>query len=199
MCEPVSIGMAVVAVAGSVMGAHDKAKAEGQAEDAKRKSQMEMVKQMNIANADLNLQAQDKGDQARQQLTEVNLKSLRNRGMLNAAIGESGLSGNSMDRIKQVSQAQTDREAQSIRDNYKRDYQAIFANQVGNVENTKSQLKSMAPTFKSSRVADALNAASAGMGAYMASGGTFGMGSKSAPVTEVDPEKLSANKKPSGN
>lgn len=180
MCEPVSITMAVMAVAGAAMGAHDKAKAEGQAEDARRKSQIEMVKQMNIANADLNLQLKDKGDQARQQLTEVNLKSLRNRGMLNAAIGESGLSGNSMNRIKQVTQAESDRDAQSIRDNYQRDYQTIFANEVGNVENTKSQLKSSAPIFKTSRVADALNIASAGANAYGASGGKFG---KEAPTT----------------
>lgn len=191
MCEPVSIGMAVVAVAGSAMGAHDKAKAEGKAEDAKRKSQMEMIKQMNIANADLNLEVQDKGDQARQQLTEVNLKALRNEGMLSAAIGESGLSGNSMDRIKQVSQAETDREAQSIRDNYKRDYQTIFANQLGNVENTKSQLNSMAPVLKTSRVADALNAVSAGMGAYSASGGKFG--AKSSGTNTSSPKPITTN------
>ena len=88
MCEPVSIAMAVVAVAGAAMGASEKAKAEGQAEDSKRKSQIEMVKQMNIANADSALQAKDKAEQANQQMTEINLKALRNRGMVAAAIGD---------------------------------------------------------------------------------------------------------------
>lgn len=150
MCEPVSITMAVMAVAGAAMGASEKAKAEGQAENARRKSQIEMIKQMNIANADLSLEAKDKAEQARQQMTEINLKSLRNRGMVAAAIGESNLAGNSMNRIKQVTDAQSSRETMSVLDNYQRDYQTIFANQVGNVENTKSQMNSMAPVFRAS-------------------------------------------------
>lgn len=178
MCEPVSIAMAVVAVAGAAMGAHGKAKAEGQAEDAKRKSQIEMIKQMNIANADLALQAKDKGEQAQQQMTEINLKSLRNRGMINAAIGESGIAGNSMNRIKQVTEAETSREKMGVLDNYQRDYQTIFANQVGNVANTKSQLNSMAPVMRTSKLASALDVVSAGANAYGASGGKFGQGSK---------------------
>ncbi|MFY1052738.1 virion core protein, T7 gp14 family [Ectopseudomonas khazarica] len=164
MCEPVSITMATMAVLGAGVGAHDKAKAEGQAEDARRKGQIEMVKQMNFANADLKLQAQDKGEQARQQLTDLNLKALRNRGMVAAAIGESNLSGNSMNRIKRVTDAEVSREKMGVVDNYQRDYQTIFANQVGNVENTKSQLKSSAPVFRTSKLAQALDVVGAGMG-----------------------------------
>lgn len=184
MCEPVSIAMAVVAVAGAAMGAKDKAKAEGQAEDSKRKSQIEMVKQMNIANADSALQAKDKTEQANQQMTEINLKALRNRGMVAAAIGESNLSGNSMDRIKRVTDAESSREKMGVLDNYQRDYQSIFANQVGNVENTKSQMKSMAPIFRTSKLANALDVASAGMGAYAGSGGKFGTESKTPTTTK---------------
>lgn len=164
MCEPVSIGMAIVAVAGAAAGAHDKAKAEGQAEDARRKSQIELIKQMNIGNADLALEAKDKAEQANQQMTEINLKSLRNKGMVAAAIGESNLAGNSMDRIERVTDAETSREKMAVLDNYQRDYGTIFANQVGNVENTKSQLKSSAPVFRTSKLASALNVVSAGMG-----------------------------------
>lgn len=164
MCEPVSITMAVMAVAGAAAGAHDKAKAEGKAEDARRKSQIEMVKQMNIANADLALESKDKAEQAQQQMTEINLKSLRNRGMVAAAIGESNLAGASMDRIQRVTEAETSREKMSVLDNYQRDYQTIFANQVGTVENTKAQLKSSAPVFRTSKLASALNVVSAGMG-----------------------------------
>jgi len=172
--------MAVVAVAGSAMASHDKAKAEGNAEDARRKSQIEMVKQMNVANADLALESKDKYDQAQQQLTEVNLKSLRNKGMVAAAIGESNIAGNSMDRIKRVTQAETDRERVGIMDNYQRDYGTIFANQVGNVENTKSALKSSQPVHRTGKLAQALDAVSAGVGAYGASGGKFGSGSSAA-------------------
>lgn len=177
MCEAVSISMAAMAASGAAMGAHDQAKAEGQAEDAQRKSQIEMIKQMNIANADLSLEATDKAEQARQQLTEINLQAIRNRGMVAAAIGESNIAGNSMNRIKRVTDAQSSRETMSVLDNYQRDYQTIFANQLGNVENTKAQMRSMAPIIRTSKIAHALNVASAGMGAYTASGGTFGKGS----------------------
>ncbi|WP_177343737.1 MULTISPECIES: hypothetical protein [Pseudomonas] len=172
------------------MGAHDKAKAEGQAEDAQRKSQIEMIKQMNTANADLSLEAKDKAEQARQQLTEINLQAIRNRGMVAAAIGESNIAGNSMNRIKRVTDAQSSREQMAVVDNYQRDYQTIFANQLGNVENTKAQMRSMAPVIRTSKIAHALNVASAGMGAYTASGGTFGKGSGgSAPSTQAAAEE----------
>lgn len=184
MCDPTggAMTMAILSATGATMGARDKAKAEGQAEDARRRSQIELVKQMNITNADLSLEAKDKAEQANHQLTEINLKSLRNRGMVTAAIGESNLAGNSMDRIKRVTEAETSREKMAVVDNYKRDYQAIFANQVGNVENTKSQLKSSAPVFRSSKLAQALDAAGAGMGAYVSAGGKFGK--ESAPSTK---------------
>jgi len=157
--------MAAVALVGGLSSAHDQAKAEGQAEDAKRKSQIEMVRQMNMANADLTLENRDKWEQANQELTEINLKSLKNRGMVTAAIGESGLSGNSMDRIQRVTQAETEREKDSVVTNYQRDYQAIFANQVGNVENTKSAIRGAAPVIKTSNLSKALGVASSTAGA----------------------------------
>lgn len=169
MCDPTGgiATMAILSATSAAMGAHDKAKAEGQAEDARRKGQIEMVKQMNYSNADLRLQTQDKGEQARQQLTDLNLKALRNRGMVSAAIGESNLAGNSMNRIKRVTDAEVSREKMGVVDNYQRDYQTLFANQVGNVENTKSQLKSSSPVFRTSKLAQALDVVGAGMGGAM--------------------------------
>lgn len=168
MCDPTGgvATMAVLSTTSSVMGARDQAKAQGAAEDARRKGQIEQVKQMRMANADLNLGARDKYDQAQQQLTEINLQSLRNRGLINAAIGESGIAGNSMDRVKRVTQAEADRERIGVMDNYQRDYQAIFANQVGNVENTKAALKGSAPVHQTSNLAHALNVASGAAQGY---------------------------------
>ena len=170
MCDPTGgiATMMVLSVASSAMASKEKAKAEGNAEDARRKSQIEMVKQMNTANADLSLESKDKYDQAQQQLTEVNLKSLRNKGMVAAAIGESGIGGNSMERIKRVTQAESDAERVGIMTNYQRDYGTIFANQVGNVENTKSALKSSAPVHRTGKLAMALDAVSAGAQGYAA-------------------------------
>ncbi|WP_323115389.1 hypothetical protein [Pseudomonas guariconensis] len=178
MCIAIPIAVAALAVAGGVMNAHDRAKAEGQAEDARRKGLIEQVRQMNTANADMSLEARDKAEQAQQQLTDINLKSLRNRGMVAAAIGESGLAGNSMDRVKRVTDAETSREKMGVLDNYKRDYQAIFANQVGNVENTKAAIRGSAPVFRTSKLANALNIVGSGAEAYTSAGGDFGNGGK---------------------
>lgn len=158
MCNP-AVAMAGVGAAQGIMQARETAKAEGAAEDARRKNQIEMIRQMNYQNADLQLSLRDKHEQAQQQLTEINLTSLRNTGLVNAAIGESGISGASMDRIKRVTQAETSRERVGVMDNYQRDYQAIFADQVSNVENTKTQLRTMPKVRRTSLLSHALNIA----------------------------------------
>lgn len=166
MCEPVSIGMAIVAVAGAAMSASEKAKAEGAAEDGQRRTAREQVKQTNMANANLNLSAQDKQEEARKQLSEINLQATRNRGTIRAAVGESGLSGNSMDRIQNSVENESSNARTGVVDNYHRDYQSIFANQIANVENTKSALKGQAQVIKTSGLSNALGIISAGANGY---------------------------------
>lgn len=177
MCEPVSIGMAVVAVAGATMGAADKAKAEGAAEDGQRRTAREQVKQTNMANANLNLNAQDKQEEARKQLAEINLQATRNRGTIRAAVGEAGFSGNTARRIQNSVENEASAAKMDVTDNYHRDYQSIFANQVANVENTKSAIKGQAQVIKTSGISNALGIASAGLNGYSAGGGF----SKSGP------------------
>lgn len=168
MCEPVSIGLAAVAIVGGAMDAKDKAKGEGNAEDAQRRQAQEQVKQTNMANANLNLTAQDRQEEARAQLTEVNMQALKNRGTINAAIGESGLSGNSMKRISNAVENEASQQRTAINDNYRRDYQSIFTNQIANVENTKSALRGQAQVVKTSGLSHALGIVSAGANGYAA-------------------------------
>lgn len=182
MCEPVSIGMAAVALVGGTMAASDKAKAEGNAEDAQRRTAREQVKQMNMANANLNLNAMDSAEEARRQLTEVDMQRLRNKGTIKAAIGESMLSGNSMDRIERSVDNEASMQAMSITDNYTRDYQSIFANQVVNTENTRSALKGQGTIMKTSGLSHALGIISSGaQGASM--GMSISQGMKGASQT----------------
>lgn len=168
MCEPVSIGMAAVALVGGVMSAKGKADAEGNAEDAQRRDAREQVKQMNMANANLNIKAQDNSDEARRQLSEINITALRNKGTVATAIGESGLSGNSMDRIKNATANEASAAKMSVTDNYKRDYGSLFANQIANTENTKSALKGQAQVIKTSGLSHALDIASSTFNGYAA-------------------------------
>lgn len=186
MCEPVSIGMAAVAVVGATMAASDKAKGEGAAEDAQRRSAREQVKQTNMANANLSLTAQDKQEEARKQLSQINLQATRNRGTIRAAIGESGLSGNSMKRIQNSVENEASASRMDVVDNYHRDYQSIFANQIANTENTKSALKGQAQVIKTSGLSNALGIISAGGQGY-AAGQSMKGGSKAASPSNGTP------------
>lgn len=167
MCEPVSIGMAIVAVAGAAMSASEGAKAKGQMTDNERKQQNEVVKQANFAENDQKLATVDKHDEARRQLTEVNLQAMRNQGTITTAIGESGLAGNTMDRLKNSVANDASAEKMNITDNYTRDYQAIFANRVGSSENSKAAVRGLGGNkYKVNNIANALNIVSAGGSGY---------------------------------
>lgn len=169
MCEPVSISIAMAGLAASsaAMSASEGAKAKGQMTDNERKQQNEVVKQVNFAENDQKLATVDKQDEARRQLTEVNLQAIRNQGTINAAIGESGLSGNSMDRLKNSVANDASAQRMNITDNYTRDYQAIFANRVGSSENAKAAVRGLGGNkYKVNNIANALNIVSAGGAGY---------------------------------
>lgn len=167
MCEPVSIGMAIVAVAGAAMGASEKAKAKGAQTDAERKNQHEIIKAANAQDADAKLSSVDKADEARRQLTEVNLTALRNQGTINTAIGESGLSGNTMDRLKRSVANDASTQKMNVLDNYERDYAALYQNRIGNTENARSAVRGGGGKgMKVNNLANALDIVSSGAGGY---------------------------------
>ncbi|WP_052489898.1 MULTISPECIES: hypothetical protein [Pseudomonas] len=86
MCDPTGgvATMAILAATSAAVSASDSAKAKGQVTDNERKQQNEVVKQANFADNDLKLQTAGKQDEARRQLTEVNLQRIRNEGTINA-------------------------------------------------------------------------------------------------------------------
>lgn len=185
MCGPLAIPIAMVAMsaAGAAMSASEGAKAKGKMTDNERKQQNEIVKQANFAENDQKLAIVDKHDEARRQLTEVNLQAMRNQGTINTAIGESGLSGNTMDRLKNSVANDASAEKMNITDNYTRDYQAIFANRVGSSENSKAAVRGQGGNkYKVNNIANALNIVSAGVQGYAAAGGKFGKGAWRTPA-----------------
>lgn len=107
---------------------------------AGRRQAIELMKQTNIQNADLSLQARSKLEEASSELTSQNMQKVQAMGSIRAAIGESMLEGSSMDRIKRVTEGQFIREANMVTDNYRRDYQAIFAQQLGGTQSAASQI-----------------------------------------------------------
>jgi hypothetical protein len=94
------------------------------------------------------------------------MQALKNRGTIRAAIGESGMSGNSMKRIQNSVANEASQQKMSITDNYKRDYSSIFANQIANTENTKSAIRGQAQVIKTSGLSHALGIVSQGAQGY---------------------------------
>lgn len=192
MCEPVSIMLAVgaaVGVAGGAMQAKNQAKAEGRQEDARRMNLNEASAQMYRERATQNLEIQDKRDEAKAQLSEVNVQALKNRGVVSAAIGESGLEGNSMDRIQRDVENQASQEKMNILDNYDRDYATIFQNQVAGYDDTMAIHRGSRAAIRTSKVAQALNVVSSGMqgasaGASLGGAMSGGGGAKTTKTTK---------------
>lgn len=181
MCMVVAIPIAMAA--GAAMSASDSAKAKGQMTDNERKQQNEIVKQANFAENDQKLATVDKHDEARRQLTEVNLQTIRNQGIINAAIGESGMSGNTMDRLRNSVDNDASAQRMNITENYERDYQAIFANRVGSSENAKAAVRGQGGNrFNVNNIANALNIVSSGVQGFAAAGGKFGKGASGTPA-----------------
>lgn len=185
MCEPVSIGMGMLAVAGATMGAAQQAKMEGAAIDAQNRQAQEMVKQMNYSDANLRMQERDLKEQQVAELTETTLNGIRNQGMVRAAVAESGLEGNSMNRIERSVEGDTIKERAGITESYNRDYAAIFGNRIANIENTKSAVRGQGAIMKTSPLAHALNVATAGIGGYAAGKSLSGSSSSggAAPIS----------------
>lgn len=139
MCWMAAIPIAL-AGAQAISGQNAQSKMIAAQTAAGRRQAMEIMKQTNIQNADLSLQARSKLEEASSELTSQNMQKVQAMGSIRAAIGESMLEGSSMDRIKRVTEGQFIREANMVTENYRRDYQAIFAQQLGGTQSAASQI-----------------------------------------------------------
>ncbi len=139
MCWAAAIPIAI-AGAQAVGSQNAQAKMIASQTAAGRRQAFELMKQTNIQNADLSLQARSRLEEASSELTSQNMQKVQAMGSIRAAIGESMLEGASMDRIKRVTEGQFIREANMVTDNYRRDYQAIFAQQLGGTQSAASQI-----------------------------------------------------------
>lgn len=111
--------------------------------DQTRRQAIEMVKEMNIKDANLRLKTMDTLDTASQDLTLQNMQKVQAMGSIRSAVGEGNLTGNSMNRIKNVTEGDFVRAANGVNDQYQRDYAAIFAERLGNRNSTVSQIEQM--------------------------------------------------------
>lgn len=142
MCWMVAIPMALAA-ASSAMSSAQEAKAGKAQNKALAAQATENIKQSNYQQADMNLNARDKLEEATSESTANNMKRVQAMGTIKAAMGEGMLGGNSMDRVLRVSEGDYIRQNAQVTDQYKRDYASIFAKKVGTAESTESNVNSL--------------------------------------------------------
>ena len=118
MCEPLTIGMAVLGTAAAISGQKDQADAIGNQKQAAAAQARELVKQMNYKDVSLNQQDRDNYDAAVKQLEENSINAIRNRGMIEAAFAETGIEGRSVDALIREVEGSDARRADSIRADY---------------------------------------------------------------------------------
>lgn len=142
MCWVAAIPIAMAAMQGASSNAQSNASVAAN-NDALRKQAIQQVSQMNYTDANLKMQQADANDDLRMQKTQNNMQQVRNMGTLVAAIGESGMEGNTMKRLQQVTSGDYVKQAQGLNDNYERDYAKIFGDRVSNIENSKNTIKTL--------------------------------------------------------
>lgn len=186
MCWMAAIPIAMMG-AQSLSNSYASAKATGAEITAMRRQSKEQIKQMNIQNADLTLQQRDELEEAQDELTSQSLQKVQAMGSIRAAIGEGNLEGASLDRVQRITEGDYIREANKVTENYHRNYAAIFQQQVGLTESTKSQIaaRNRSEPKGKSKLAQALDFG-ATVGSAFASqyaSGAFDAKSTKAPIS----------------
>lgn len=164
----IPIAMAGASMASSAFGQKAQAKAAAAQADAARKQKIELVKAGNYEDANLNLQQRESWEATNAKLSDARLTAIQNMGMVNTAIAESGMEGNSMERLQRVSLLDEQRQAQALMDENTSMQNKLWAARIGNVESTRGQVDALngkAP--KRSVLADALEVGTAGFGGFL--------------------------------
>ncbi|QNL29351.1 internal virion protein C [Pasteurella phage vB_PmuP_Pa7] len=169
MCEPTTLTMAALSATSMAASAAASAKAQAGMITAQRKNAIAMMKKANMDNANARLQQVDKAEAARHQMTELNLDKLQTLGTLNTAIGESGLEGRSMDRLKNTTESEYIRKSRNVTENYERDYASLHAQMLGTSLSTHDNIKtlqSQEPSKGARALSGVASALQVGAGAY---------------------------------
>lgn len=163
MCDPLSMTMSAVGTVSSMMGSKAQGKAWAAQEEARRKQLIEAVKQSNIADASLKLQANESYKQARQELENQSMSAIKAKGTVTTAMNESNLEGRSMERVKRDTENIFLRTKGQITENYERDYHNIWVQRMDNRDNLIAQIKGSVAAPKPDTASQVLGAVNAGV------------------------------------
>lgn len=189
----IPIAMAGASMASSAFGQKAQAKAAAAQTDAARKQKRELIKAGNYEDQNLNLQQRESWEATNAKLSDARLTAIQNLGMVNTAISESNMEGNSMERLQRVALLDEQRQAQALMDENTSMQNQLWAARIGNTESTRGQVDAIngkAP--KRSVLADALEIGTAGAQGYMAGKSLGGGSTTPAPSKTNKPSDVFA-------
>lgn len=155
--------MAVAGAASAASGQKDQARQIADAKVQQAKQATETIKQYNYKEAQLQGQDRDNYDNAVRQLTDANINTIRNSGLINAAFSESGVEGRSVDAVVREVAGGDARQADSIRAGYADSRRAIQQDSEVNAMQTTASLGGMGTIRGPSSVSSALGIINGGL------------------------------------
>lgn len=164
MCNP--LAFAAVGAGGALLGDRDEQKQLGQSIAAQNAQKKQMVRSLNYELSSISQEQRDQYDQAVASLQANSINSIRNQGMLEAALGETNLEGRSTQAVIREVQGQDARVADSIRDSYQRSHTGLQHSKETAVMQTQSALDGMPKIKGQSTFSRILNVANGGMQGY---------------------------------
>lgn len=111
--------------------------------DQMRRQKLQMITQMNFTETNLRNEERTNLEDAIYDMNQLSLNNIRNMGTIRSAIAESGLAGNSMDRIMRITSGDSIRAQMNLTENYEKNYAAILGKRSANYLNMRSQWAAM--------------------------------------------------------
>lgn len=183
MCLPVV--MASVAVAGAVSGQRDASKAMGAQIAAQNASKMNTVRSLNYDLVARSQEQRDEYDNAVAQLQGNSINAIRNQGMIEAAFGESGLEGRSVDAALRDVRGQDARVADSVRGSFRNSFAGKEYNKEVAVLNADASIKGMPQIRGPSTMSNVLGVVNAGLSGAAVGANMSGMAAKAGGWTNL--------------
>lgn len=162
-------GMAIGAVAGAVMGlvqGSEQEKAQARAYKDRVKA---TVQNYNYADQQVNLDLSNARDQSAAELAQTQANSIQNLSTIRAAVFESGMDGNSMERVMRIAKGSDLRSEDSIRDGFGKAVAGALLSKQINRTNAQSSLDGLRKQVESSQpssTAQMVNLVGQGLEAY---------------------------------
>ena len=188
MCAFIPIAMAAVSMIGAAAANRTANKQIGAKIAAQNAQKQELIRQNNYQNVAIDQQTRDQYDQAVATLTENNINAIRNQGMLEAAFGESGLSGRSVDAVLRDTQGQIARSNDSTRASFENQFRGAQYNKETGTQSAVASVNGMPQIVGPSALSQNLGVINAGL-----SGAAAGYSMSSTYTKMNSPKTTGAN------